>query len=194
MEEQRKSYNSLYLAFLVAILLIFTILATQFKSYVQPFIVLTTVPFAFIGVIFGLWVTNLPFSLTTLAAFVALAGVVVNDSLLLVDFVNRLRAEGMDRWNSLIEAGKTRIRPIFLTTITTVSGLMPMIFSSSKASADWKPMAVSISFGLVFSTMLTLLVIPCIYSLVDSLFGKLKLTRFSQRISLEEALKNKENI
>ncbi|MCF7920436.1 MAG: efflux RND transporter permease subunit [Candidatus Cloacimonetes bacterium] len=192
MEEQRKSYSSLYLAFLIALLVIFTILAAQFKSYVQPLIVMTTVPFAFIGVIFGLWVTRLPFSLTTLTAFVALAGVVVNDSLVLVDFVNRLRDEGMDRWNSLIQAGKTRIRPIFLTTVTTVSGLMPMIFSTSKASADWKPMAVSISFGLVFATMLTLLVIPCIYSLVDSLFSRLKMTRFRTHITLEEALKNKQ--
>jgi multidrug efflux pump subunit AcrB len=192
MEEQRKSYGSLYLAFIIALLVIFTILAAQFKSYVQPLIVMTTVPFAFIGVIFGLWVTRLPFSLTTLTAFVALAGVVVNDSLVLVDFVNRLRDEGVDRWNSLIQAGKTRIRPIFLTTVTTVSGLLPMIFSNSKASADWKPMAVSIAFGLVFATMLTLLVIPCIYSLVDSLFGKLKLTRFSKHITLEEALQNKD--
>jgi len=191
MEEQRKSYGSLYMAFFVAILLIFTILAAQFKSYVQPLIVMTTVPFAFIGVIFGLWVTRLPFSLTTLTAFLALAGVVVNDSLVLVDFVNRLRDQGVDRWNSLIEAGKTRIRPIFLTTITTVSGLMPMMLSTSKATADWKPMAVSISFGLVFATMLTLLVIPCIYSLVDSLFGKMKLTRFKQHISIDEALAEK---
>ncbi|MFC1888014.1 efflux RND transporter permease subunit, partial [Candidatus Cloacimonadota bacterium] len=189
MEEQRKSYGSLYLAFLVAILIIFTILAAQFKSYVQPLIVMTTVPFAFIGVIFGLWVTGLPFSLTTLTAFVALAGVVVNDSLVLVDFVNRLRDQGVDRWNSLIQAGRTRIRPIFLTTFTTVSGLLPMIFSTSRASADWKPMAVSIAFGLVFATMLTLLVIPCIYSLVDSLFGKIKITRFKQHITLDEALK-----
>ena len=188
MEEQRKSYGSLYMAFIVAVLIIFTILAAQFKSYVQPLIVMTTVPFAFIGVIFGLWVTRLPFSLTTLTAFVALAGVVVNDSLVLVDFVNRLRDQGVDRWNSLIEAGKTRIRPIFLTTITTVSGLLPMIFSTSKASADWKPMAVSIAFGLVFATMLTLLVIPCIYSLVDSLFGKMKMTRFKQHLSIDEAL------
>ncbi len=188
MEEQRKSYGSLYVAFLIAILLIFTILAAQFKSYVQPLIVMTTVPFAFIGVIFGLWVTGLPFSLTTLTAFVALAGVVVNDSLVLVDFVNRLRDQGVDRWNSLIQAGRTRIRPIFLTTFTTVSGLLPMIFSTSKASADWKPMAVSISFGLVFATMLTLLVIPCIYSLVDSLFGRMKLTRFKQHFTLDEAL------
>jgi len=192
MEEQRKSYGSLYLAFIVAILIIFTILAAQFKSYVQPLIVMTTVPFAFIGVIFGLWVTRLPFSLTTLTAFVALAGVVVNDSLVLVDFVNRLREQGVDRWNSLIQAGKTRIRPIFLTTVTTVSGLMPIIFSTSRASADWKPMAVSIAFGLVFATMLTLLVIPCIYSLVDSLFGKMKLTRFKQHITIDEALRNKE--
>jgi multidrug efflux pump subunit AcrB len=191
-EEQRKSYASLGFAFIVAILLIFTILAAQFRSYVQPLIVMTTVPFAFIGVIFGLLVTRLPFSLTTLTAFVALAGVVVNDSLVLVDFVNRLRDEGIDRWNSLIMAGVTRLRPIFLTTITTISGLLPMIFSNSKAAADWKPMAVAIVFGLSFATILTLVVIPCIYSLIDSLFGRMGLTRFKSHISLDEALNKKE--
>ncbi|PID29898.1 MAG: hypothetical protein CSB55_00780 [Candidatus Cloacimonadota bacterium] len=187
-EEQRKSYKSLGLAFIVAILLIFTILAAQFKSYVQPLIVMTAVPFAFIGVIFGLLVTGLPFSLTILTAAVALVGVVVNDSLVLVDFVNRLRDEGIDVWNSLIMAGNIRLRPIFLTTVTTISGLLPMIFSSSKASQDWKPMAVAIVFGLSFSTILTLIVIPCIYSITDSLFGG----KQKEKISFEKALNKKE--
>ncbi len=187
-EEQRKSFHSLYIAFVVAILLVYTILGTQFKSYVQPLIVMFAIPFAFIGVIFGLLVTHLPFSLMTLISVVALAGVVVNDSLVLVDFVNRQRAAGVDRWNSLINAGAIRLRPIILTTVTTISGFLPIIFSNSSATADWKPMAVSIAFGLGFATILTLFVIPVIYSLVDSLFGKLGLTRFKQHKSFEEAV------
>ncbi|MBN2542848.1 efflux RND transporter permease subunit [bacterium] len=193
-EEQMKSYRSLYKAFLIALLLVFGILATQFKSYVQPFIVMVTIPFAFIGVIFGLLVTGLPFSLNTLIAVVALAGVVVNDSLVLVDFVNRERARGVDRWNSLINAGSIRLRPILLTTITTIVGLLPMIFSQGKAAASWKPMAVSIAFGLAFATMITLLVIPVIYSLVDSFFGKLKLTRFKEHKSFDEAMECRSEI
>lgn len=187
-EEQAKSYNSLYLAFLIAVLLIYTILGTQFKSYIQPLIVMTTIPFAFIGVIAGLLFANMPFSLNTIVAFVALAGIVVNDSLVLVDFVNRYREKGIDRWNSLIEAGATRLRPIILTSVTTIFGLMPMIISTSKSAESWKPMAVSIVFGLSFATILTLFVIPIVYSIVDSLFGWSDKSRFKQRISFEEAM------
>jgi multidrug efflux pump subunit AcrB len=189
-EEQRKSYQSLFMAFGVAILIIFAILATQFKSYVQPLIVMFVIPFSFIGVVFGLLVTGLPFSLTTLVAIVALAGVVVNDSLVLVDFVNRERADGVDRWNSLINAGATRLRPIILTTVTTIGGLLPMIFSTSKTVSDWKPMAVSIAFGLAFATIITLFIIPAFYSLVDSFFGKFNLTRFKSHKSYEECIRD----
>jgi multidrug efflux pump subunit AcrB len=188
-EQQDKTYGSLYFAFLIALLLVYTILATQFKSYVQPFIVMMTIPFAIIGVIFGLVVTQLPFSMNTMISIVALVGVVVNDSLVLVDFVNKERERGVDRWNSLINAGTLRLRPILLTTVTTIAGFMPIILSTSSASADWKPMAVSIAFGLAFATTLTLFVIPVIYSLIDSLFGRLKLTRFKTHISFEEAMK-----
>jgi len=191
-EKQRESYSSLGLAFIVAIIIIYTILAWQFKSYVQPLIVMLALPFAFIGVIVGLVVTGLPFSLPVLIGVVGLAGVVVNDSLILVDFVNRLREEGHNRWSSLIEAGKTRLRPIFLTTFTTIAGFLPMILSTSSATSDWKPVAVSMAFGLAFSTMLTLLVLPCLYSIVDSIFGFLKITRFSEHISLSEALERME--
>ncbi len=187
-ERQKESYDSLILAFIVAIIIIYTILAWQFKSYVQPFLVMMSLLFAFIGVILGLVITNLPFSLPTFIGVVGLAGVVVNDSLVLVDFVNRLREEGHDRWSSLIEAGKIRLRPIFLTTFTTIAGFLPMILSTSSASADWKPIAVTMAFGLAFATLLTLLVLPCMYSIVDSIFGYLKITRFQEHITLSEAL------
>ncbi len=187
-EEQAKTNNSLYFAFGVAILLVFTILATQFKSAVQPLIVMFTIPFAFIGVIFGLLVTRLPFSMMTMISVVALAGVVVNDALVLVDFVNRERANGVDRWNSLINAGAIRLRPILMTTLTTIAGFMPIILSTSSITADWKPMAVSIAFGLAFATVLTLFVIPVIYSLVDSLFGKLGMTRFKTHAKYEDCV------
>ncbi len=187
-EEQKKSYTSLFLAFGVALLLIFTILAAQFKSYVQPFIVMMTIPFSLIGVIFGLLVTGLPASLNSLVAVVALAGVVVNDSLVLVDFVNRERDKGVDRWNSLINAGATRLRPIILTSVTTIFGLMPMILSTSQSASEWKPMAVSIAFGLAFATVLTLFVIPVIYSLMDSFFGRIGVTRFKTHLSYDDCV------
>ncbi len=192
-EQQRKSYRSLAKAFLVAVLVIFTILATQFKSYIQPLIVMITIPFGFIGVIFGLLITGLPFSLTTFIAVVALSGVVVNDSLVLLDFINKEREAGKDIWHALINAGSLRLRPIMLTTVTTIAGVLPMILSSSKSVAEWKPMAVSIAFGLAFATILTLFVIPVIYSLLDTLFGKLKMTRFKSHKSFDECMEEAGN-
>jgi multidrug efflux pump subunit AcrB len=192
-EMMKESYNSLYLAFLIAILGVYTILAAQFKSYIQPLIVMMTIPFAFIGVVLGLLLTGLPFSLNTLIAVVALAGVVVNDSLVMVDFVNRERENGIDRWNSLINAGALRLRPIILTTVTTVGGMMPMIFSQSESSADYKSMAVSIVFGLSFATLLTLYVIPTVYSFVDSVAGRLHASRFTEHIKFKDAIINGSN-
>ncbi len=187
-EQQKETSSSLYLAFALAILLVFTILATQFKSAVQPLIIMFTIPFALIGVIFGLLVTGLPFGMMTMISVVALAGVVVNDALVLVDFINRERERGVDRWNSLINAGVIRLRPILMTTITTIVGFMPIIISNSSATADYKPMAVAIAFGLAFATVLTLFVIPVLYSLIDSLFGKLNLTRFKTHQRYEDCV------
>ncbi|MDD4154980.1 MAG: efflux RND transporter permease subunit [Candidatus Cloacimonetes bacterium] len=179
-EDQRRSYSSLISALAIALLLVYSVLAAQFKSYVQPLIVMLTIPFGFIGVILGLLITNLPFSLTTMISVVALSGVVVNDSLVLVDFINKERENGKDRWHSIISAGSIRLRPIILTTVTTIGGLLPMLLSTSEASADWRPMAVSISFGLGFATILTLFIIPCVYSFVDSFFGRFGITRFNE--------------
>jgi len=188
-QQRTEVYNSLYLALLIALILIFAILAAKFNSYVQPFIVMLTIPFAIIGVIFGLIITALPFSMMTLIAVLALAGVVVNDSLILVDFVNSEREKGVDRWNSLINAGTVRLRPILMTTVTTIAGFMPILLSTSSQVESWKPIAVSIAFGLAFATLLTLFIIPVVYSFIDSIFGKFGMTRFKTHKKFDECVK-----
>ncbi|MDD2331279.1 MAG: efflux RND transporter permease subunit [Candidatus Cloacimonetes bacterium] len=190
-EEQRKSYTSLYKLFALALLVIFTILASQFKSYVQPLIVMMTIPFAFIGVIFGLLVTGLPFSLNTLISVVALAGVVVNNAIILIDFINTEREKGSDRWHAIINSGSARLRPILLTTTTTVAGMLPLVFSSDPSAQSWRPLAVSFTFGLLFATFLTLFIIPVIYSMVDSFFGKFGMTRFKEHSKFSEVMECK---
>lgn len=187
-EEQRKSYSSLGAAFLLAVLIIFTILASQFKSYVQPLIVMMTIPFAFIGVIFGLLVTGLSFSLNTMISVVALAGVVVNNAIIMIDFINQEREKGADRWHAIVNSGSARLRPIILTTATTVAGMLPLVFSGDPSAQVWRPMAVSFTFGLLFATLLTLFVIPVIYSMVDSFFGKFKMTRFTEHLKFNDAM------
>jgi multidrug efflux pump subunit AcrB len=166
-EEQAKSFGSLYKAFLVAVILIYVILGAQFRSFVQPLVVMTAVPFSFVGVFIGLMVMRLPFSLIALISVVGLAGVVVNDSLVLVDFANRLRAEGKHHVEASIEAGCVRVRPILLTSITTIGGLLPLAMGLGGTSPMWKPMAIAMIWGLGFSTLLTLFVIPALYSIVN---------------------------
>ena len=190
-EEQRKSYSSLGWLFLLALLLIFTILASQFRSYVQPLIVMMTIPFAFIGVILGLLVTGLPFSLNTMISVVALAGVVVNNAIILIDFINQEREKGADRWHAILNSGAVRLRPILLTTATTVAGMLPLVFSGDPSAQAWRPLAVSFTFGLVFSSVLTLFIIPVIYSMVDSFFGRFKMTRFTEHLKFTEAIECK---
>jgi len=175
-QETQESFASLFLAFLVAILLIYGILGTEFQSFVQPLIIMFTVPFAFIGVIIGLLVMRFPFTLNAGVAIVALAGVVVNDSIVLVDFIKRARSNGVDRWESVVLAGTQRLRPILLTSITTIFGVLPLAMGWGGSSRSWGPMAASLAWGLAFATVLTLFIIPALFSIVDDIrkrFGRL---------------------
>ncbi|MBN2616740.1 MAG: efflux RND transporter permease subunit, partial [Spirochaetales bacterium] len=139
--------------FLIGIFLIYIILGAQFKSYLQPFLILLTIPFAFAGVILYLFISGTPFSTTVLYAGVALAGIAVNDSIVLISFINELRGEGLAVTEAIIEAATTRLRPIILTSITTIAGLLPTAIGIGGKSVVWSPMAGSIIFGLVFSTL-----------------------------------------
>jgi multidrug efflux pump subunit AcrB len=177
-EDQRRSYNSLMMALGICLILMYSVLATQFKSYIMPVIVMLTIPFGFVGVTFGLFVSNLPFSLNTMISAVALAGVVINNSLVMVDFIKRERLNGKDKWTSIISACSIRLRAIILTTVTSIGGLMPMILSTAEATADWKPMAVSICYGLALATVLTLFIIPCAFSYVDTFFEKRRMVDY----------------
>lgn len=168
-EEQRKSVSSLLQASMVAILVIYMILGGLFKSFLQPFLVLFAVPFGVIGVIIGHFIMNQDLSLLSLIGVVALLGVVVNDSLLLVDFINRSREKGIGRWRSIISSGRVRMRPIFLTTLTTVLGLMALSFQTRGQAAYLAPMAISIVWGLLFATALTLLLVPAMFAVSDDL-------------------------
>lgn len=156
--------------FAVGMLLVYFILGTQFKSFVQPIIIMMAVPFAFMGAVLGLINTGQPLSLSSLFGIVALAGIVVNDSIVLIDFINRRRQSGASKWRALIKGGQTRLRPIILTSITTIFGLLPMALGIGGRSATWMPMASTIVWGLTVATFLTLFVIPAFYAVVDDIF------------------------
>jgi multidrug efflux pump len=165
-EDQQKANRDIILAFLVAIVLIYIILGIQFNSPFQPIIIMITIPLAFIGVAYGLFISGLDLSLLALIALVALAGIVVNDSIILVDFINNL-SKTKERREALIEAGSKRLRPILLTTVTTIGGLMPMALFAEGGNKMWQPMAITIIWGIMFATVLTLFVIPVIYAIID---------------------------
>jgi multidrug efflux pump subunit AcrB len=171
-EDTENSLRSMMLAALLALLLIYGILAAITNSFIQPLIIMVVIPFGIVGVCIGLLVMNQPLGLMSIMGTIALAGIVVNNSVLLVDFVNRYHARpgcSHSRWSALIRAGRTRFRPVFLTVATTVIGLMGLATTSRGQEQFLAPMAQAIIWGLCFATCLTLIFIPCLYAIVDDL-------------------------
>ncbi len=164
-----KSRNQLSGAIGVTILLVYMILASLFQSYYQPFIIMISVPLAVIGVVLALQFTDNPLSTSVFIGMIMLAGIVVNNAIILVDHANNLKKQGKKRFRIIIQAGKDRLRPIFMTTTTTVLGLIPMALSTDGASDLWAPLAITVMGGLLSSTFLTLIVIPNIYILFEDI-------------------------
>ncbi|VAX35684.1 hypothetical protein MNBD_UNCLBAC01-1181, partial [hydrothermal vent metagenome] len=177
-EDQMKSRKNLLTSYAVALFIIFILLVAMFRSLVQPFIVMSAIPFGIIGVILAFWVHDMilpqgrPLNFFALMGLVGLTGIVVNDSVVLVDFINRLRLKGKDRMQSLIEAGEIRLRPVIMTSITTIGGLVSVAYGIGGGDPFLKPMALAIVWGLTFSTLLTLVGIPCIYAIIDDIMEK----------------------
>ncbi|MBL7158703.1 MAG: efflux RND transporter permease subunit [Candidatus Omnitrophica bacterium] len=168
-----ESFGNLAKAVLLALFLIFLILATMFNSMVQPFIIIIAIVFGISGALFALLIHRMEFSFMAFLGMVGLIGVVVNDSIVLVDFINRMRREGKDRRFSIIEAGRLRLRPVILTTITTAVGLAPVAYGIGGLDPFVQPAALTLCWGLLFGTPLTLIFIPCIYSVIDDITIKL---------------------
>lgn len=167
-EERDKNMKYLSQSMIVGVVLIGGILVLQFNSFRQTVIVLFTVPLSFVGVVFGMWLCNFDFSLASFIGLVSLTGIVVNDAIVLVDFTNQARSRGANVKDALLEACVNRLRPVCLTTATTIGGLMPMFLNISGGTEFWQPLTGAIIFGLLFATVLTLIVIPVAYSLVYS--------------------------
>lgn len=168
-KETRESMGSLFTGFPVALLLIFALVAMLFGSYLQPIIVMAIIPYSIVGAILGHYIMGFPFTLLSMIGSVALAGIVVNDSLILVDKVNNNRKEGMPLFEAVVMGARSRLRAILLTTITTAAGLFPLLLERSFQAQFLIPMGVSIVFGLIFATALTLLVLPTFYLIFEDL-------------------------
>lgn len=166
-EEMSRAYQSLTMALLLAIFLVYLVLASQFENLLQPLLILFTVPLAGAGAVLGLWLTDTRLSIIVFIGLILLAGIVVNNAIVLIDRINQLRQENVAVRQAIIEAGASRLRPVLMTSLTTVLGLMPMAFSSGDGNEVRAPMAITVIFGLSLATLLTLVFIPVIYGLVS---------------------------
>jgi multidrug efflux pump subunit AcrB len=168
-DEEAKMAISMIVGFSLALFGIYALLAVPTKSYMQPLIIMGVIPFGMIGAIFGHWVSGYSLSMMSLMGVIALSGVVVNDSLILVDYVNKAIADGTDRHTAVVDAGVRRFRAILLTSLTTFCGLIPMLAERTIQAEMMVPMAISLAYGIVFATVITLLLIPCLYMILEDL-------------------------
>ena len=166
-EEMEASFNSLLFALALAVFLVYLVMASQFESLLHPLVILFSIPLAVVGVAAALFLTDTRLSVIVFIGLIMLAGIVVNNAIVLVDLVNQLRAQGRDRLEAIREAASLRLRPIMMTTLTTVLGLAPMAFGLGEGAEMRTPMAITVIGGLLTATFLTLVVVPVMYSLLD---------------------------
>jgi multidrug efflux pump subunit AcrB len=167
--DRRESMQSLLTGLLLALVVIYAMLAVPFNSFIQPLIIMMSIPFGIVGAVAGHLIMGYSLSIMSMFGVVALSGVVINDSLVLIDFANREQRSEMNAHDAIYSAGIQRFRPVLLTTLTTFGGLAPMIFETSRQARFLIPMAVSLGFGIVFATLITLVLVPSFYLIVEDL-------------------------
>lgn len=172
-EDMEEAFTDLTLALIFSIFLVYAVMAIQFENFLFPFIIMFSMPATIVGIVLGLLVTGLSFSIPAFIGVIMLAGIVVNNSIVLVDYINILRRRGMDRFEAIIEAGRSRLRPILMTTLTTVLAMIPLGLALGEGDELQQPLAITIIFGLSVSSVFTLLLIPIIYEFFDDLTMKI---------------------
>ncbi|MEM1091930.1 MAG: efflux RND transporter permease subunit [Pseudomonadota bacterium] len=170
--EEQEAQRDILVAGLAALFLIYALIAVPLRSYSQPLVIMSVIPFGFVGAVIGHLIMGEAISLFSMFGLIALAGVVVNDSLIMIDFVNKARLEGQSPVDAVIESGKARFRAIILTSLTTAAGLMPILLETSTQAQFLIPMAISLSFGILFATVITLILVPCMYLLQNDLANR----------------------
>ena len=167
-EEQEKSERTMQMMIGLGILLVYMVMAGQFESFRHPFIILFSLPFAFSGVALALHLTKTPMSMTTYIGCILLVGVVVNNAIVLIDYINILRARGERLREAVVNSGRQRLRPVLITTLTTILGMLPMALSHGEGSETWRPLGIAVVGGLTVSTLVTLVIVPVIYDLMET--------------------------
>ena len=166
-EDMEQAFDSMKFAMILAVFLVYLVMASQFESLIHPFVILFTIPLAMIGSVIALYVTNTTINVVALIGLIMLAGIVVNNGIVLIDLINQYRQSGQDKFLAIVKGGKDRLRPIIMTALTTILGLIPMAIGLGEGSEIRTPMAITVIGGMLVATLLTLVVIPVMYSLLD---------------------------
>ena len=165
-EDQGDAFRDLLTLFALIVVLVYIVMATQFESLKFPFIIMFTIPFAFTGVFLALWMTSTPLSLIALIGAIMLVGIVTKNGIVMVDYMNLLIERGSGVFDAVIAGGKSRLRPVLMTSFTTVLGMLPLAIGTGAGSETWQPMGIAVIGGLTFSTILTLFIVPVLYSIM----------------------------
>ncbi len=171
-EDQQASFFYLMIAFIIAGVLTYMVMASQFESLVEPFIIIVTIPLALTGVLLILWITQTPISVTAMVGLVLLTGIVVNNGIVMIDYIKILQSRGQNRYNAIVNGATRRLRPILMTAFTTILAMVPLALQLGAGAETWSPMARTVIGGLAMSTLLMLFAVPCMYNIVNSLVEK----------------------
>ena len=172
-EEQAESFGYLMFAFMIAGILTYMVMASQFESLVEPFIIILTIPLALTGVLVMLWITGTSISVTSMVGLILLTGIVVNNGIVMIDYIKILQARGLDREKAIVDGATRRLRPILMTAFTTILSMVPLALELGSGSETWSPMARTVIGGLTMSTLLMLFVVPCFYNIINGLVARL---------------------
>ncbi len=185
-EDQQDSFSDLGALFILIVILVYIVMATQFESLLFPFIIMFTIPLAFTGVIFALFLTNTPMSLIALIGSIMLVGIVTKNGIVMIDYMNLLVERGVSVYDAVLQGGISRLRPVLMTSFTTILGMLPMALGTGSGSETWQPMGIAVIGGLTFSTLLTLLVVPIFYSIFVNRKIRKEKRREAERAALAE--------
>ncbi|HOI50534.1 MAG TPA: efflux RND transporter permease subunit, partial [Prolixibacteraceae bacterium] len=164
-EDQQESFMDLGLLLVLSLILVFIVMASQFESFTMPFVIMFSIPFAFTGVIYALFLTGTTLSVVAALGAVLLVGIVVKNGIVLIDFTNLMRDRGFELYEAIALSGKSRLRPVLMTAMTTILGMLPLALSQGEGSEIWRPMGITVIGGLVFSTIVTMVIVPVMYGI-----------------------------
>ena len=188
-EDQGDAFSDIALLLVLIIVLVYIVMATQFESLVYPFIIMFTIPFAMSGVFIALWLTHTPLSLIALIGAIMLVGIVTKNGIVMVDYMNLLVERGSSVSDAVITGGKSRLRPVLMTSLTTVLGMLPMSMGLGEGSETWQPMGIAVVGGLLMSTLITLFIVPSLYAMLEGRMERRALRKEAQDKHDEEFIR-----